>query len=145
MKKILKIAISISLLLLCIGVVCAETHPVDIFKAPNGLHSMGYSSFVDEKGHNIMINEYNADNMKTWFENDTDPEYLVQPYETNNSFYLGVDDDNDCYILEIVEKEGNKYIIGSWTPKGPNEAKEIMDNLLEFNKLNKVKPLPIES
>lgn len=139
-----KITLGIILLFIIIGTAYAA-HNNEIFTAPSGLHAMGYNDFVDEKGHNIMVNEYNDDNVKTWLQNDTDPEYLVQPYESNDSFYIAVDDDNDCYIFEVVEKDGAKYIIGSWTPKGPNEAKEIMDNLLEFNKLNKVKPLPIES
>ena len=57
--------------------------------------------------------------------------------------YLGADDENDCYILEVVEKDGAKYIISSWTPKGPTEAKKISDNLLEFNKLNNLKPIEV--
>ena len=143
MKQILKLLLLMSILFLIIGTAYAA-HNNEIFKAPSGLQAMGYNDFVDQKGHNIMIMEYNDENIQTWFVNDTDSEYLVQPYEANDSFYLGVDDENDCYIFEVVEKDNVKYIISSWTPKGPNEAKTIFDNLLEFNKLNKLTPLPIE-
>lgn len=139
--KIWKILIGISILLLCLSIVnAAELN--QLFTAPNGLEPVGTSDFVDKQGHNIMIIEYNDENKQTWFENDTDPEYLVQKY--NDTCYIGVDDENDCYIFEIVEKDGNKYIVSSWTPKGPEEAAIIKFNLEEFNKLNQLTPLPIE-
>ena len=136
-----KIILGILLLFLLIGIACAA-HNNEIFTAPAGLHAMGFDDFVDEQGHNIMIMEYTDENKQTWFENDTDPEYLVQKY--NDTCYIGVDDEDDCYIFEIVEKDGNKYIISSWTPKGPDETAIIKYNLEEFNKLNHLTPLPIE-
>lgn len=140
--KIDKILIGIGILFLLIGVASA-TDLVDIFKAPSTLEPMGTSGYVDTQGHNIMILEYSDDEVNTWFQNDTDPVYLVQKY--NDTCYLGVDDENDCYILEIVEKDGTKYIISSWTPKGPDETPIIKSNLEEFNKLNNLKPLEIDS
>lgn len=137
MKKIILI---LAILLLIIGTVSAANLN-DKFTAPNGLHKMGTSDFVDEKGHNIMIIEDSDSNRQKWFENDTN--YIVSPYESHANMYLGADDENDCYILEVVEKDGAKYIISSWTPKGPTEAKKISDNLLEFNKLNNLKPIEV--
>ena len=142
MKTITKIIIAIGILFLIIGTAYAA-HNNEIFTAPSGLHAMGYNDFVDEKGHNIMIMNYTDDYIKTWFENDTETNYLVQPYSGNESFYLG-DDGDGCYILEVVEKDGTKYIISSWTPKESDETQTLLSNLLEFNKLNKLKPLPIE-
>lgn len=133
--------IGITILFLMIGVASA-TDLVDIFKAPSTLEPMGTSGYVDTQGHNIMIMEYSEDNYNTWFQNDTDPVYLVQKY--NDTCYISVDDENDCYILEIVEKDGTKYIVSSWTPKGPDETKIIQGNLEEFNKINQLTPLPIE-
>lgn len=141
MKNITKIVIGITILFLMIGVASA-TDLVDIFKAPSTLEPMGTSGYVDTQGHNIMIMEYSEDNYNTWFQNDTDPVYLVQKY--NDTCYISVDDENDCYILEIVEKDGTKYIVSSWTPKGPDETKIIQGNLEEFNKINQLTPLPIE-
>lgn len=141
MKNIIKILIGISLLLLIIGNASA-TDPVDIFKAPSTLQPMGTSGYVDTQGHNIIISKYSDDDYKTWFENDTETNYIVQKY--NDTCYIGADDENDCYILEIVEKEGTKYIISSWTPKGPNEAKIIQQNLEEFNMINNLNPIKLE-
>ena len=140
MKKITKILIGISILVLLTGTVSAADLN-EIFTAPSGLHPMGTTTFVDEQGHNIVICEYNDENRQTWFENDTDPEYLVEKY--NDTCYLGVDDENDCYLLEVVEKDGQQYIVSSWTPKGAGETSVILANLLEFNKLNKVTPLEV--
>ena len=129
-----------ALLLVVIGTAYAANYN-EIFKAPSGLEPMGDSNFVDTLGHNIMIDKYNDDNVKTWFENDT--EYVVAPYEQNNSFYLGADDDSS-YILEVVEKDGVKYIIGAWTPKDTsNDIKVIWEKLQEFNALNKVTPIEV--
>ena len=137
MKKIILI---LTLLFLVIGVAYAANYN-ELFKAPSGLEPMGHNDFVDKQGHNIMIDEYNDENAKTWFENDTG--YLVTPYEQNNSFYLGADDDSS-YILEVVEKDGVKYIIGAWTPKDTsNDAKVIWEKLQEFNALNNLKPIEV--
>lgn len=141
MKKIIKILIGISILCLCLGIVSAANFN-EIFTAPPGLEAVGNNDFVDQQGHNIMIMEYKDENVQTWLQNDTDPEYLVQKY--NDTCYIGTDDENDCYIFEIVEKDGSKYIVSSWTPKGPDETKIIQNNLLEFNKLNHLTPMPIE-
>ena len=134
-----KIILMLAILLLIGTVYAANTN--EIFTAPNGLQKMGTHDFVDQQGHNIMIAEYTAENIKTWFENDTD--YNVQPYKNHDNMYLGADNENDCYILEVVEKDGTKYIIGSWTPKGPAEAKKISDNLEDFNKINNLKPIEV--
>lgn len=139
--KILKILIGISILFLCIGIVCAAQEN-EIFTAPAGLQAVGTNAFVDQQGHNIMIVEFNDEAKQTWLENDTDPEYLVQQY--NDTCYIGVDDENDCYILELVEKDNTQYLIGSWTPKGPGETAIIKYNLEEFNKINQLTPLTIE-
>lgn len=137
--KMLKIIIGISILFLCLGAVSAA-HMVDVFTAPSGLEPAGYNSFVDLKGHNIMMSEYSDDDYETWFVNDTD--YLVQKY--NDTCYIGVDDENDCYILEIVEKDGTKYLISSWTPNGPEETNIIQHFFEEFNKVNHLTPLKLD-
>lgn len=135
-----KIILGITLLIFIVGIASAA-HNNEIFKAPNNLEPMGHNDFVDKQGHNIMIVNYTTENIKTWFENDTN--YNVSPFQDHDNMYLSADDENDCYILEVVEKDGTKYIIGSWTPKGPTEAKVILDNLEEFNKLNNVKPVEV--
>ncbi len=140
--KIGKILIGIGILFLLIGTVYAA-HNNEIFKAPSPLKPMGYNDFVDEQGHNILIDELDDDAITTWLQNDTDPEYLVQKY--NDTTYIATDDENDCYIHEVVEKDGKQYLISSWTPNGPNEASILKMNLEEFNKLNNLKPLDVDS
>ena len=140
MKKSILI---LTLLFLIIGVAYA-TNNNEIFKAPNGLEKMGTHDFVDKQGHNLMIEEYNDENIKTWFKNDTDPVYLVQESQQHPNIYMGATDE-DSYILEVVEKDGVKYIIGSWTPKSTSRDTEmIWENLQEFNKLNNLKPIEAE-
>ena len=140
MKKITKIIIGATLLFLIIGMASATDY-VEIFKASSSLHAIGTNSFVDEQGHNIMIDEYSDEVYATWFENDTEERYVVQKY--NNTCYIGADDENDYYILEIVEKEGTKYIIVSWTPNGPDDAKIVKENLEEFNLINNLDPIEV--
>lgn len=140
MKKSILI---LTLLFLIIGVAYAANNN-EIFKAPNGLEKMGTHDFVDKQGHNLMIEEYNDENIKTWFKNDTDPVYLVQESQQHPNIYMGATDE-DSYILEVVEKDGVKYIIGSWTPKSTSRDTEmIWENLQEFNKLNNLKPIEAE-
>lgn len=140
-----KLILSILCLFLIIGVAYATSD----FKVPKDLHKIATDNYVDEKGHNINIQNYTEDSYKTWFENDTG--YLVQKYNNNDSFYLYADssevDPNKAEavgILEIVEIDGKKYIISSWTPKEDKKDMEIIwENLLEFNKLNKLTPIKI--
>lgn len=129
--------ILISLLLILLSAAYASDLPT--FKLPGTLHEIGTGTFVDEKGHNIQIIEYTDTTKDIWFENDTD--YTVQPYEKNDSFYIYADDENDCGILEIVEVNGVKYIVNSWTPNGSKDAEIIANNLLEFNRLNNLTPI----
>lgn len=140
--KIWKILIGIGILFLLIGVASAADF-VDIFKAPSSLEQAGTNSYVDRQGHNILISELTDDAITTWLQNDTDPVYLVEKY--NDTLYIGTDDENDCYLHEIVEKDGKQYLISSWTPKGADETKVIQKNLEEFNKLNNLVPLNVDS
>ena len=133
-----KIIFGIGMLFLLLSVACAADL-VDVFSPPSTLQPAGTSTYVDLEGHNIMMLEYSEDNYQSFFENDTD--YSVQKY--NDTCYIGADDENDCYILEMVEKDGKKYIIGSWTPNGPADTEEIQSNLVEFNKINKLTPLTL--
>lgn len=149
MKKIIKMLIGICILSLIIGTASAEI--VDEFKAPSPLNPFGTSSFADGQGHNIQICEDTEDFHKIWFENNTETSYLVEPYQGNDSFYLYVDgaesDPNSAEalgIIEIVENNGNKYIVNSWTANdNDNDFKIAYENLLEFNEINQLTPISI--
>ena len=139
----------IIILLLFTFLVIGAAYATQEFKVPNDLHKISVSTYADEKGHNLVIENYTENSHKTWFENDTG--YLVQKYSNNDSFYLYADssevDPNKAEavgILEVVEIDRNKYIINSWTPKEDNKDMELIwENLLEFNKLNKLTPIKI--
>ena len=139
----------IILSIICLFLIIGAAYAAQEFKIPTDLHKISTSSYVDEKGHNLDIQNYSESSYKTWFENDTG--YLVQKYKDNDSFYLYADssavDPNKAEavgILEIVEHDGNKYIINSWTPKEDKKDMDIIwENLLEFNKLNKLTPTKI--
>ena len=145
--KTKKIILLLLFTFLIIGVAYAANVPD--FKAPNGLHKSGTSNFIDEKGHNIQVMEDTDSSHKAWFENNTGS--LVQKYDKNDSFYLYADSSEvdpskaeAVGILEVVECDGNKYIIASWTPKDDKKDMELVwENLLEFNKLNKLTPIKI--
>ena len=134
-----RLIIVISILFLLIGIVAAADI-ADKFTAPNGLEKVGTNGFVDRQGHNINVFEYTEDTKDTWFTNDTD--YFVQPF--NDTCWIGVDDENDCYILEVVEKDDAKVLVSSWSANGPDETPIIQENLLEFNKLNHLTPLKLD-
>ena len=147
MEKIVKLTIGICLLFLLIGAVMAIN--TDNLKSPSRLSKLGDDSFVDRQGHNIQICEDTAEFHEIWFENNTD--YTVQPYENNNSFYTyidGSDVDSDGIeaigIIEVVEIDGVKCIVSSWTPNNGENKDVIFNNLLEFNKLNNLKPITLE-
>ena len=140
-----KILIALLFTFLLIGTVYATQE----FQTPKDLHKIAINTYADEKGHNLDILNYTDSSHKTWFENDTG--YLVQKYKNNDSFYIYADssevDPNKAEavgIIEVVEYDGAKYIINSWTPKEDNKDMELIwENLLEFNKLNKLTPIKI--
>lgn len=140
MKNSLKIIIGITILFLLIGVVSAYTN--DEFKAPSSLHKVGSNGFEDGQSHSINVFEYTADSHDVWFVNDTN--YIVTPYDGDENFYLYVQQPNDAGIFEVVEKDGKQYLVNSHSEKGSSETPTVLQNLLEFNKLNNLKPISIE-
>lgn len=137
--KIGKLIIGILLIFLVIGVASAYSN--DEFKAPSGLHKVGSNGFEDGKSHNIEVFEFTADSHDVWLVNNTG--YTVQPYDGNESFYLYIQQPNDAGIFEIVEKDGKQYLVTSHSSKGVGETPTVLQNLLEFNKLNKVEPIEV--
>ena len=150
MKTITKIILGLLLLSLIIGTVSAEI--VDDFKAPTPLNPLGTSSFADGNGHNIQLTKYTQDSHRIWFENDTGTNYYVEPYSQSTNFYIyvdGAESDTTQYeaigILEIIEHNGEKYIVSSWTAKDSDSDIQLAyNNLLQFNELNHLTPLAIE-
>lgn len=138
MDKTIKILIAAAAIILMIGIVSAA-NPVDIFKAPSGLTASGNDTFVDGQNHNIQIFNYTDELYSKWFKNDSG--FSISQYKNKNFF--AENRDHHYGILEIVEKDGNKYIIDSWTSKNPNESNTLKKNLEEFNNVNGLKPIAV--
>ena len=138
MKRISKILIATTAIFLMIGLVSA-TDSVDIFKAPSGFTASGYDTFADTQNHNIQIFNYTDELYSQMFGSDST--FSISLFKDNHFFKKNT---NDHYgILEIVEKDGNKYIIESWTSKNPNEATVLEKNLDDFNTINDLKPITV--
>ena len=136
MKKTIKILITVAAIFLMIGVVSAA-NPVDIFKAPSGFTASGNDTFTDGQNHNIQIFNFTEELYSKWLGN-------------NSAFSIGKFKDGHFFsneyekhygVLEIVEKDGTKYIIDSWTAKNPNEGSNLKKNLEAFNSANNLKPI----
>ena len=138
MKKISKILIATTAIFLMIGLVSAA-NPVDIFKAPSGFTASGNDTFADTQNHNITIFNYTGELYSQMFENDST--FSISLFKDNHFFKKNTK--NHYGIIEIVEKDGNKYVIESWTSKNPNEANVLEKNLNAFNSINNLKPLTI--
>ncbi|WP_407422257.1 hypothetical protein [Methanobrevibacter sp.] len=138
MKKTIKLLIATTAILLVIGVVSAA-NPADIFKAPSGLTASGNDTFVDGQNHNIQIFNYTDELYSKWFKNDS--VFSISQYK--NTKFFNKNYEKHYGILEIVEKDGNKYIIDSWTPKSPNELNVLKKNLEDFNNINNLTPIAV--
>ena len=136
MKTAIKILIAAVAIFLIIGVASAA-NSADIFKAPSGLTASGNDTFADGQNHYIKVYNYTDELYSKWFENDKG--FSVNDYKNGNFFSLNYEDHYG--ILEIVEKDGNKYIIDSWTAKNPNESNALKKNLENFNSVNDLKPI----
>ena len=136
MKKAIKILIAAAAILLMIGVVSAA-NPVDMFKAPSEFTVSGNDTFADGENHNIQIFNYTDELYTELFENDSS--FSINDFKDNTLFTKNTE--KPYGDLEIVEKNGNKYIIESWTSKNPNESNTLKKNLEEFNKANDLKPI----
>lgn len=135
MKKTIKILIAAAAILLMIGVVSANN--VDTFKAPSGFTASGNDTFVDGQNHNIQIFNYTDELYSELFESDST--FSISKFKDNHFFNKNTD--KHYGILEIVEKDGNKYIIDSWTAKNPNESNDLKKNLEDFNSANGLSPI----
>lgn len=135
MNRTIKILIAASAIFLLIGVVSA-TDLVDIFEAPSGFTVSANDTFTDNLNHNIQIFNFTDELYTKWFKNDTT--FSINQFK--DGAFFPMNSKNHYGILEIVEKDDNKYIIESWTSKNPNEANTLKKNLEEFNKINDLKP-----
>lgn len=144
-----KIIIGITLLFLVIGVAAATD--INNLKVPDGWESVGGGSYHEigdspgmGSGRNMMIMEYNELNCEDFFENGTDDYYIFKNADGSYNYTDWVlNNDEGCF--EVVEIDGTQYfLIFSSNLENDYTGKPLVyDSMLEFNKLNNLKPIEV--
>ena len=84
----------------------------------------------------LNISEYNESDYEPFFTNNTDNQVVVKNNISNYTSYSGTG------AVEVVEINGEKYIVESYiTGNYRSKISECYNNLIEFNKLNNLKPV----
>lgn len=92
----------------------------------------------------LYVREYSDMDYDTLFKTDSDNKYFVS--DLGDNMFMGKDNDfGDGYVLEVVEFEGNKYIVYVYLMDDPtsDEIKEYTNYLTEFNELNGVEAISV--
>ena len=148
MKTITKILIGISILFLLMGLGAAAD--VNNLKCPDGWESIGGGSYHEKglsqgegNGHNLMIMEYDATDSADFFENSTEDSYYVFKNSDNTYNYTDWILNNDEGCFEVVKIDGKEYLLIFSSNIDNDYDKNIYDIMLDFNKLNNLKPIAI--
>ena len=140
-----KIAVCLILTLFLICAVSAAnmtnfTLPDDFEDVGDGVY-IKYDSAkkVEQTFAIIKYTQYDAED---YLKNDTSYGYTVYN-GTNNTFNFVDEKLNEKGSIELVEIDGQKYIVESWNAidGNANDFTKTFQNLLDFNKLNNVKPI----
>ena len=144
-----KIIILALILLLTIGIVTATD--TNNLKVPDKWESLGNGNYHEigdstgsGSGRNMMIMEFTDANCNDFFENGTDDYYIFQ--NTDNTYNFTdwiVNNDEGCF--EVVEIDGKQYFLlfSSDISNDYDNDLTIYDVMLEFNKLNNLKPITV--
>lgn len=88
----------------------------------------------------LSVVKYNEHDWADYITNDTGNKYAV--YKDGNNTYNFTDGSvNEVGSFEIVEVDGDKFIIDFAKSGDTGDLSKTYSNLLEFNKLNKIKPI----
>ena len=148
--KTWKIIIGISILFLLIGSVSAAINSglaaPDEFEKSDIWDTAIYDiySLKDDNNTQLQICNYTEDDYDLLFKTDTDSGYYVN--ELGNNIFMGKDNDfSDGYVLEVIDYNGEKYIVHTYLMDNPtnDEIKDSLKYLEEFNKINNVEPIEV--
>ena len=137
--KIEKILLGLLILFLLIGTVSA--FDVDSLKNIDDCTKFddGFSNYTTHINRYFMvvpIQEYSA------FENATDVGHIVKDVG-DNIFYFEEGVIGVMGYQELVEIDGETYYVSVYqhSKLSPSEEKELLDDLIEFNKVNNFEPI----
>lgn len=113
-------------------------------KAPNDFEDIGDGVFVlydsfKNADEILSIVKYNEHDWKDYTTNDTANKYEVHK-DKNNTYNYTDGSVNEIGSFELVEFEGDKFIIDFAKSGAENDLSNTYSNLLEFNKLNNITP-----
>lgn len=147
--KIWKMITAITLLLLLVGMVVATD--INNLKVPDGWESAGKGNYHEigdspgqGSGRNLMVMEYTNPNCGEFFENGTDDYFIYKNSDGSYNFTDWIlNRDEGCF--EVVEIDGKQYFLlfSSNIDKDYSGKMSIYDTMLEFNKLNNLKPIEV--
>ena len=139
-----KIIIFSIITLFLMGFVSAQS--VSDFKFSGDFKDVGDGVYIKsgsngQPDQNLAIIPYSQHSIDDYFKNDTDYGYSVN--ESKNFTFNYIDaplkEQGSC---EVINVSGDAFIVESWEAANTKNAfKDTFNNLLEFNKLNKVKPV----
>ena len=101
-------------------------------------------SLKTDNNTQLTISEYTDDDYNLFFKTDTSNNYYVS--DLNNNMKMGRDNElNDGYTMEIVEHNGQKYIVYITLSDHPtnDEIKDSAKYLDDFNKVNNVEAVAV--
>ena len=142
-KMFKKIILFLLFAMMIVGAVSAADQTS--FKTPTNFEDIGdgvyvlYDSFknADEI---LSVVKYNAHDWKDYITNDTSNKYVVHK-DKNNTYNYTDGSVNEIGSFELVEVEGNKFIIDFAKTGTENDLSNTYSNMLEFNKLNNLTPI----
>lgn len=136
-KKILILVLATAML---IGAVSAADQ--SSFKVPTDFEDLGDGvyvlyDFAKNADEILSVVKYNEHDWKDYTTNDTKNNYVVVK-DDNNTYNYTDGSVNEIGSFELIEVDGNKFIVDFSKIGAENDFSQTYNNLLEFNKLNNV-------
>lgn len=138
-----KISLLLLFSIMIIGAVSAADQ--SSFKTPTDFEDLGDGVYVlydslKNTDEILSVVKFNQHDWDDYTRNDTSNKYVV--YKDDNYTYNYTDGSvNEIGSFELIEVDGDKFIIDFAKTGSDSDLKNTYDNLLEFNKLNNLTPI----
>lgn len=114
------------------------------FKAPVNFDDIGDGVFVlydssSNADEILSIVKYNEHDWNDYITNDTDNQYIVNGENNTYNYTDGIV--NEVGSFELIEVDGDKFIIDFAKVDASNDFNQTFSNLINFNELNNVTPV----